>query len=135
MERHTGAKLGDQPTQRSCNQREVGRDSPCEGGDPTPGVTRQSESPLPGIPLKPDFAFNHREFVAERVLMQFLLDDRARSRRAAAAVMKRFSERHGLAVFRLGRTRLYRQSDFFQALANESGVRLAQLLRRVADFE
>ena len=74
-----------------------------------------------------------REFVAERVLQCFVMDDRARSRRAAAAVMSRFAVRHGLQIFRLGRTRLYRISDFFAALERESGIRTERILRRAAE--
>jgi hypothetical protein len=71
-----------------------------------------------------------REFVAERLLMRFVLDERTRSRRAAAAVMKRFAERQGVQIYRLGRNRLYLVKDFFEALARESHVRTERLPRR-----
>ena len=78
-------------------------------------------------------SFDPREFVAERMLMRFVLDGRPRSRRAAAAVMKRFAERQGVQIYRLGRNRLYRIQDFFEALARESHVRTERLLRRAAE--
>jgi hypothetical protein len=70
------------------------------------------------------------QFVAERSLQRLVMDDRARSRRAAAAVLARFAQRNGLRVFRMGRTRLYLADEFFAALERESRTRMDALLRR-----
>ncbi len=74
--------------------------------------------------------FDPREFVVEAVLRRFVMDSRPRSKRAAAAVMLRFAKRNGLRIYRIGRTRLYRSCDFFEALSRESGVRFDRLIRR-----
>lgn len=109
---------------RSVSQRET--------ADPSPHVNAKSASDDAGIPLGGSSFPDVREFVVERVLQRFVLDDRPRSRRAAAAVMLRFARRHGLQVFRIGRTRLYRSADFFAALELESQTRTERLLRRAA---
>jgi hypothetical protein len=96
---------------------------------PSPGVIANSGSPSAGIPSGELRHFDPREFVSERILQGFVLDDRPRSRRAAAAVLKRFAERHSLQVYRLGRTRIYRAEDFFHALTSESEARHDRLVR------
>jgi len=78
-------------------------------------------------------ALDIREFVVEATLRKFVLDDRPRSRRAAAAVMLRFARRHGIRIFRIGRTRLYRAAEFFAALERESELLADRLLRRAAE--
>ena len=110
---------------RSISQRET--------ADPSPHVNAKSASDDAGIPLGGSSFPDLREFVAERVLQRFVLDERPRSRRAAAAVMKRFAERQGLQIYRLGRNRLYRVQEFFEALARESHVRTERILRRAAE--
>lgn len=105
-----------------------------KSADPSPGVELTTDSSGAGIPLDGAPFPDIREFVPERTLQQLLLDGRPRSRRAAAAVMLRFSRRHGLQVFRLGRTRLYRVDDFFRALQRESGIREERLFRRGIDL-
>ena len=133
MQRHTeieavaGDGLGSYGAadSRSFSQRET--------ADPSPGVDENSERCDRGIPLDSRPNLDLREFVVEASLRRFVMDDRPRSRRAAAAVMSRFAARHGLQIFRLGRTRLYRAADFFQALATESESRLDRLLRRAAE--
>ena len=107
--------------------------SSAESQTPSPGVDEKSERCNTGIPLDSQPNLDVREFVVEATLRRFVMNDRARSRRAAAAVMSRFAARHGLQIFRLGRTRLYRIDDFFRALACESRVRTERLLRRTAE--
>jgi hypothetical protein len=114
----------------SCETRDLPPHPSHESVDPSPGVELTTDSPRAGIPFDGSPFRDIREFVPERTLQRFILDDRPRSRRAAAAVMLRFSRRHGLQVFRLGRTRLYRADDFFRALERESGIREERLFRR-----
>ena len=132
MNRHDHLETRESDARGSCERSDSRSVSSCETVGPSPGVVAIDGSRCPGIPLRPECDWDIREFVAESALRRFVLDDRPRSRRAAAAVMLRFAERHQLQVFRLGRTRLYRVDDFFQALATESGARLDRLLRKAA---
>jgi hypothetical protein len=132
MQRHTSSQTVKTERVGSCEARDLPPHSQQESVDPSPGVIANSGSPNAGIPFGESRHFDLREFVAERVLQRFVLDDRARSRRAAAAVLLRFAQRHKLQIFRLGRTRLYRADDFFRALACESQVRIDRLLRKAA---
>ena len=132
MERHVHLESGESDTRGSCERSDSRAVSQRESVAPSPGVDEKSESCDAGIPLLWS-SFDPREFVAERMLMRFVLDGRPRSRRAAAAVMKRFAERQGVQIYRLGRNRLYRIQDFFEALARESHVRTERLLRRAAE--
>ncbi len=75
-----------------------------------------------------------REFVVEATVRRFVMDERPRSRRAAAAVMERFARRHGLQVYRIGRMRMYRVREFFVALDRESGIREERLFRGGIDL-
>ena len=106
--------------------------SSAQSHTPSPGVDVRERSQSGGIPFGEMAALDIREFVAEAALRRFVMDDRPRSRRAAAAVLLRFAQRHKLQIFRLGRTRLYRVDDFFRALARESQVRADRILRRAA---
>ena len=133
MKRHDHLTTAESDTRRSCEARDLPPHSQHESVDPSPGVIANSGSPNAGIPFGESRHFDLREFVAERVLQRFVLDDRPRSRRAAAAVLLRFAQRHKLQIFRLGRTRLYRIDDFFRALACESQVRIDRLVRRAAE--
>ena len=132
MNRHVHLETGESDTRGSCERSDSRSVSSCETAGPSPGAVAIDASPYPGIPLRPECDLDIREFVVEAALRKFIMDDRPRSRRAAAAVMMRFAERHQLQVFRLGRTRLYSAADFFQALATESGARLDRLLRKAA---
>lgn len=97
---------------------------------PSPGVDEKDQPETWGIPLGDDATFDPREFVVESVLRAFVMDSRRRSERAAAAVMARFAKRNGLRIFRIGRNRLYRSSEFFQALSRESNARLDRFAAR-----
>ena len=130
MERHVHLESGESDTRGSCERSDSRSVFSCETVGPSPHVNAKSASDDAGIPFGESRHFDLREFVAERVLQRFVLDDRARSRRAAAAVMLRFAQRHKLQIFRLGRTRLYRAADFFAALKCESQSRTERLLRR-----
>jgi hypothetical protein len=130
MERHTSSQTAQTERVGSCEALDVPPIALHETAYPSPGVDVTTDSPGAGIPFDGSPFRDIREFVPERTLQQLLLDGRPRSRRAAAAVMLRFSRRHGLQVFRLGRTRLYRVGEFFRALERESGIREERLLRR-----
>ena len=132
MNRHVHLETGESDALGSYERSDTRSVSADETLGPSPGVIAIDASRYPGIPLRPECNWDIREFVVEAALRKFVMDDRPRSRRAAAAVMLRFAERHQLQVFRLGRTRLYRAADFFQALATESESRLDRLLRRAA---
>ena len=132
MQRHTSSQTVKTERVGSCEARDLPPHSQHETVGPSPGAVAIDASPYPGIPLRPECDLDIREFVVEAALRKFIMDDRPRSRRAAAAVMMRFAERHQLQVFRLGRTRLYSAADFFQALATASGARLDRLLRKAA---
>jgi hypothetical protein len=106
-------------------------DSPAECMDLPPGVTENSSMPDAGIPSGEGYP-DVRDLVAERLLVRLVLDDKPRSRRAAAAVVARFAERNRLQIFRLGRTRLFRMKDVLRALERQSGRRVEGLLRRAA---
>ena len=132
MERHTEPETVTEDARGSyeaCGSQAV---SPLKTAGPSPGVDEKSESVDAGIPSGGSSPFDPRELVAERLLMRFVLDQRPRSRRAAAAVLKRFAERQGLRIYRLGRNRLYRARDFFEALTRESRV-CTEHLRRAAE--
>ena len=133
MNRHVHLETGESDTRGSCERSDSRSVFSCETVGPSPHVNAKSASDDAGIPLGGSSFPDLREFVAERVLQRFVLDDRPRSRRAAAAVLLRFAQRHKLQIFRLGRTRLYRIDDFFRALACESRVRTERLLRRTAE--
>jgi len=134
MERHTLSQTAETERVGSCETRDLPTDPSHESVDASPGLELTTDSPGAGIPSDGAPVPDIREFVPERTLQQLLLDGRPRSRRAAAAVMLRFSRRHGLQVFRLGRTRLYRVDDFFRALQRESGIREERLFRRGIDL-
>jgi hypothetical protein len=129
MKRHDHLTTAESDTRRSCEARDLPSDSSHESVDPSPGVNANLGSSNAGIPLGESRHFDPREFVSERILQGFVLDDRPRSRRAAAAVLKRFAQRHSLKVYRLGRTRIYRAEDFFRALTKESKAWYDRLLR------
>ena len=133
MNRHEHLETGQSDARGSYDAAEARSVSQRETADPSPGVVEIAASRYPGIPLRPEYDWDIREFVVEAALRKFVMDDRPRSRRAAAAVMARFARRHGLTVFRLGRTRLYRSADFFAALGSESQARAERLLRRAAE--
>jgi len=134
MQEHTQQEISATRRQGSREALDVPPISLHEIARPSPGVELTTDSPGAGIPSDGAPVPDIREFVPERTLQQLLLDGRPRSRRAAAAVMLRFSRRHGLQVFRLGRTRLYRVDDFFRALQRESGIREERLFRRGIDL-
>jgi hypothetical protein len=129
MHRHTRQEIVESDTRRSCEARDLPPDSSPESVDPSPGVDERVPSPSPGIPLGTESLPDLRDFVVEATVRRFILDERPRSRRAAAAVMLRFAKRHRLQVFRIGRMRMYRVEDFFAALERESRVREDRLFR------
>ena len=130
MKRHDHLTTAESDTRRSCEARDLPPHSQHETVGPSPGVIANSGSPNAGIPLPDHQLADLRGFVAERSLQRLVMDDRARSRRAAAAVLHRFAQRSGLRVFRMGRTRLYLVDEFFDALARDSRTRMDALLHR-----
>jgi hypothetical protein len=116
-------------TRRSCEARDLPPGSSPESVGPSPGVYGRVPSPSPGIPLGDLPLPDLREFVVEATVRRVIVDERPRSRRAAAAVMLRFAKRHQLQVFRIGRMRMYRVEEFFAALERESRVREERLFR------
>ena len=130
MQRHTSSQTVKTERVGSCEARDLPPHSQHESVDPSPGVIANSGSPNAGIPLPDHQLADLRGFVAERSLQRLVMDDRARSRRAAAAVLHRFAQRSGLRVFRMGRTRLYLVDEFFDALARDSRTRMDALLHR-----
>jgi hypothetical protein len=130
MERHDRDERALRIRTGTYNEREVARIESNESAGPSPGVDEQYKPPNGGIPLGDEPITDIRNFVAEQLLMRFVMDARPRTRRAASAVVQRFAQRHGLRVYRLGRTRLYLRAEFFQALRTESGAKLDRFLSR-----
>lgn len=134
MERHVHLETGESDARESCERADSRSVSSCETVDPSRGVDERLASPSPGIPWGDLPLPDLQEFVVEAIVRRFVMDERPRSRRAAAAVMRRFARRHGLQVYRIGRNRLYRARDFFEALDRESGIREERLFRRGIDL-
>jgi hypothetical protein len=126
MQTHTSSQTAQNERVGSCDALDVPTISFHEAARPSPGVNEKDRPGTGGIPLGDHAEFDPREFVVESVLRAFVMDSRPRTKRAAAAVMLRFAKRNGLRIYRIGRTRLYRSSDFFHALSRESQARLAR---------
>jgi hypothetical protein len=130
MERHDRGERALRTRTETYNEREVARIESHENTDTSPGGDGQYKPPNSGIPLGDEPIADIRDFVAEQLLMRFVMDARPRTRRAASAVVQRFAQRHGLRVYRLGRTRLYLRAEPFEALRTEFGAKLDRLLSR-----
>lgn len=134
MNRHTEPETEQSGIGGSCQCGVLPAVSRAKKVGPSPGVDERVPSPSPGIPLGTESLPDLRDFVVEATVRRFILDERPRSRRAAAAVMLRFARRHGLQVYRIGRMRMYRVREFFAALDRESSVREERLFRRAIDL-
>jgi hypothetical protein len=130
MNRHTESETEQSGIGGSCQSGVLPAVSSAKKVGPSPGVDERVPSPSPGIPSGDLPLPDLREFVVEAAVRRFVLDERPRTRRAAAAVMLRFAKRHRLQVYRIGRMRMYRVEEFFAALERESRVREERLFRR-----
>lgn len=77
--------------------------------------------------------FDITQLVSEHELHSLLLSGRPRSTKAKSSVIRRFADRHGLTVYKLGQTRLYRKDEWCRALTDASEARIGGVLKRLSN--